>query len=93
MLLDASVLVFVAGLAVSCAAVVGAAMIRAGFNFSRWVALHSGGDGAAGLSAGRRLFGVFALAIRRGSFSPRNRFRPGRLGNLLVRSGALRRAH
>jgi hypothetical protein len=94
-LLEWGTLFFFVGLTVSCGAVVGAAVIRAGVDFSRWAVVRFVVTRGAGLSAGR-LFGLFAetgTAARRFLFrAPRNRFRPGRLGNALVRGGALRRA-
>ena len=93
MWLDAGALFFFTGLTVSCGAILAAAMVRAGFDFSRWTVRFMV-TRVAGLSAGR-LFGLFAKtgAVRRFLFPLRNRFRPGVLGNRLVRSGALRRAH
>jgi hypothetical protein len=49
--------------------------------FARSIGLSADGDGIEGIEEGPR----------RSLFSPRNRFRQGVLGNMMLRSGALRR--
>jgi hypothetical protein len=49
--------------------------------FARSIGLSADGDGIEGILDGPR----------RSLFSPRNRFRPGVLGNMLIETGALRR--
>jgi hypothetical protein len=91
-MLTFAVMVWWFGLTISAAAIVGASLAQNAVSLcTRAVRGWMRGRMGAGLSAdGDGIEGI-EEGPRRSLFSKRNRFRPGVLGNMMLRSGALRR--